>query len=40
MKKPDYCLQLHMGTKIVIFGEMDWCGGGTGALHKIDIIMR
>uniref|UniRef100_A0AAZ3QKU7 Uncharacterized protein n=1 Tax=Oncorhynchus tshawytscha TaxID=74940 RepID=A0AAZ3QKU7_ONCTS len=83
-KKPDYGLQLHMGTKIVLFGEMSsgliqrfghndhryvwrkkWeackpknliptvkhrggsimlCGcfaaGGTGALHKIDGIMR
>ena len=22
IKKPDYCLQLHMGTNIVLFGEM------------------
>jgi hypothetical protein len=24
-KKPDYGLQLHMGTKIVLFGEMSSC---------------
>jgi hypothetical protein len=22
IKKPDYCLQLHMGTKIILFGEI------------------
>ena len=22
IKQPDYCLQLHIGTKIVFFGEM------------------
>ena len=22
MKKPDYSLQLHMGTNIILFGEM------------------
>ena len=25
IKKPDYSLQLHMGTKIILFGEMSWC---------------
>ena len=87
IKKPDYGLKLHMGTKIVLFGEMSsglikkielfghndlryiwrkkgeackpknniptvkhgggnimmwgcFAAGGTGALHKIDGIMR
>ena len=30
IKKPDYVLQLHMGTKIVLFGEMS-----SGLMKKI-----
>ena len=65
IKKPDYSWHLHMGTTIVLFGEMysglmkqkqnclaimtivmfggkrgRLAAGGTGALHKIDGIMR